>query len=62
MKIVLELEEVPDFDEQLIYVATSEMFSVELEIDGCDVALTGLDKDVAAWIAFHTFPTEMIEA
>ena len=62
MTLVLELDAPPDFEERLIYVAVSEMFNVELEIDGCDVSLTGLDKDVAAWIAFHTFPTEMIEA
>ena len=40
MRVVLELESVPDFDEQLIYVAISDMFDVELEIDGCDIALT----------------------
>lgn len=62
MRVVLELESVPDFDEQLIYVAISDMFDVELEIDGCDIALTGPDRNVLAWVAFHTMPTEMIEA
>lgn len=62
MTLVLELDEAPDFDEQLIYVAISDMFNVELEIRGADVELNGSDRDVLAWIGFHLLPTDIIEA
>tara|TARA_R100000664_G_scaffold34238_1_gene55550 strand:+ start:7333 stop:7521 length:189 start_codon:yes stop_codon:yes gene_type:complete len=62
MTLVLELDEAPDFEERLIYVAVSEMFNVDLCIDGADVELSGLSRDVLAWISFHLLPTEIIEA
>ena len=62
MKIILELFFFNDIWTRVIYTAISDMFNVDLEIEGCDIELSGHDKDVAAWIAFHTFPTEMIEA
>ena len=62
MTLVLELDAPPDFEERLIYVAVSEMFNVDLLIDGADVELSGLSRDVFAWISFHLLPTEIIEA
>ena len=62
MTLVLELDAPPDFEERLIYVAVSEMFNVDLLIDGADVELSGLSRDVLAWSSFHLLPTEIIEA
>ena len=62
MTLVLELDAPPDFEERLIYVAVSEMFNVDLLIDGADVELSGLSRDVLAWISFQLLPTEIIEA
>lgn len=62
MKLVLELDELPNLEARLIYMAVSDMFNVTLEIDGCDVLLEGPAKDIAAWIAFHVLPTDVIEA
>ena len=62
MTLVLELDEAPDFEEQLFYMAVSELFSVDVEIVGTDVQLHGSQKDVFAWMSFHLLPTDLIEA
>lgn len=62
MTLVLELDEAPDFEEHLIYMAVSEMFGVDVEIIGADVKLHGSKRNVFAWISFHLLPTELIEA
>jgi hypothetical protein len=61
MKLVLELDESPDLEARLVYMAVSDMFNVDLEIDGCDILLEGPEKDVTAWIAFHILPMDVIE-
>lgn len=62
MTLVLELDDTPDFEEQLIYMAVSEMFGVDVEIMGADVKIHGSQQAVLAWISFHLLPTELIEA
>tara|TARA_R100000458_G_C8085366_1_gene118340 strand:+ start:85 stop:279 length:195 start_codon:yes stop_codon:yes gene_type:complete len=60
--ISLELEEAPDYEDRLIYQMVADMFEVDIEFDGFEVLLTGIEYDVIAWIAFHLLPMEVGEA
>ena len=57
--ICLELGETPEYDAQLIYQMVSDMFDVEIRFDETEIEVSGLSRNVAAWIAFHLLPMEV---
>jgi len=60
--IDLDLGVAPDFEERVIYKVVSDMFKVEVQFEDTYVLLSGLERDVIAWLGFHILPMELVEA
>ena len=62
MKFSVELDHEPDFEERIMYMALSDLFELDLEFDGVEVALLGDKRNIFCWLAFHLLPMDVIEA
>ena len=45
-----------------MYMAMSDLFQLDLEFSGVEVALLGNKRDILCWLAFHILPMDIIEA
>tara|TARA_Y100001963_G_scaffold144910_1_gene217721 strand:+ start:146 stop:334 length:189 start_codon:yes stop_codon:yes gene_type:complete len=62
MKFSLELDHEPDFEERIMYMALSDLFELDLEFQGVEVALIGGKRNILCWLAFHILPMDIVEA
>ena len=60
--ISLEPEDEPDYEDRLVFQMVSDMFDVDIEFSGLEVAIFGIGPNVIAWVAFHLLPMEVGEA
>ena len=61
MKIKVELEEEPDWDQKLLYVSIAEMFGIDVEFKAREVVFKGRSPDVIACLAFYLLPMDIEE-
>jgi len=61
MMIRVELDEPPDWDQQLLYVSIGEMFSVGIEFNATEVVFSGSPRDVVSCLAFYLMPIDIEE-
>ena len=61
MKIKVELEEEPDWDQKLLYVSVAEMFNIDVAFEAQEVVFEGRTLDVIACLAFYLLPIDIEE-
>mgnify|MGYP003131801973 CR=1 FL=1 len=61
MRLRVELEDAPDWDQQLLYVSVGEMFDVDIEFKATDVVFAGSPRAVISCLAFYLLPMEAVE-
>ena len=61
MRLRVELEDAPDWDQQLLYVGIGEMFNVDVEFEAADVVFAGNARAVISCLAFYLLPMEAVE-
>jgi hypothetical protein len=60
--ITLELENEPDFEEQIVYQMVCGLFDIDIEFEGTQFSVFGCDRGVTAWLAFYILPLIVGEA
>jgi hypothetical protein len=57
----IELEDEPDNSDTLLYVLMGDMFSLDMEVEGDMLHITGRKHDIWAWLSFATWYTADLE-
>jgi len=58
LTIHIEIDEVLDAEDVLIYVALGDLFDVGVEVCQDEIILVGNNHDVWAWLAFNIYEVE----
>jgi hypothetical protein len=62
IEVAICLDMMPEAGEQLLYELVGEFFTVKVLITDEYLTIEGRQSDVWAWLGFHVWPTQPLEA